>query len=270
MLIASLPMYDLKELHEYTDQWWSGLARALRETGFKQVPEELQRNDDPTAIWQSPNLLFSQCCGMDFVSQNPDQPRVQLVATPIYDTPECVGVFYRSLIIVRADDPAQTLSDLRQRNAAVNLNGSHSGYNALRYLIAPLAQGRKFFTKVIYTGSHIASIQAVQQQQADCAAIDCVSYALLQTHRPHAVQGLRILARSPYAPGLPFVTHSQRNAEQLARLQTGLHNALNDPKLTGARAALLLEGATPLSASTYQSIANMAQAAEQLRYSRIN
>src|SRR5690606_16819606 len=115
---ASLPMYDLPGLEAATDAWWAGLAAAFRAEGLADVPERLTREDDHAALWTAPDLLFSQTCGYPLTHALAG--RVRLVATPVYDCPGCGGGTYRSEILVRADDPARSLADLRQRRAAVN------------------------------------------------------------------------------------------------------------------------------------------------------
>lgn len=42
----------------------------------------------------------------------------------------------------------------------------------------------------MFSGSHRQSLRELQQENADIAAIDCVTYALLQRHQPQALAGL--------------------------------------------------------------------------------
>lgn len=41
----------------------------------------------------------------------------------------------------------------------------------------------------MFSGSHRQSLRELQQENADIAAIDCVTYALLQRHQPQALAG---------------------------------------------------------------------------------
>ncbi len=69
-----------------------------------------------------------------------------------------------------------------------NAEHSQSGYNVLRKMVAPLSrEGR--FSAVMFSGSHRQSLRELQQENADIAAIDCVTYALLQRHQPQALAG---------------------------------------------------------------------------------
>ena len=63
-----------------------------------------------------------------------------------------------------------------------------------------------FFSEVVFSGSHRQSLRELQQENADIAAIDCVTYALLQRHQPQALAGLVAIGWSPAAPGLPLIT----------------------------------------------------------------
>ena len=118
MAIASLPMYDLPEVAAATDDWWRGLVRSLRREGVRAVPRRLTRCAEPEVPWRAPDLLFSQTCGYPLTHALNGQ--LALVATPVYAAPACQGPVYRSLIVVRADDRAADLAELRGRTAAVN------------------------------------------------------------------------------------------------------------------------------------------------------
>lgn len=260
-------MYDLPEIRRITDAWWAGLARALRRQGIATVPEQLSRSGLFGAEWRDPDLLLSQCCGWDLTHEAAAQLRV--VATPVYAAPDCAGPFYRSLFLVRGDDPAANLSVLRGCRCVVNMLGSQSGYNTLRYALAPLVRSGRFFDAVIETGSHAASLAAVQSGRADLASVDWVSFALLARHRPAATAGLRVLARSRRAPALPYVTRSECPPKRLAKLRAGLRQALTDPALAAVRETLLIEDFRVLPATAYRYIVDQERRAVQLGYPRI-
>ena len=269
MAVASLPMYDLPELHTLTDAWWANLARALRIEGYdtNRIPAALTRNPIQGLEWRDPELLLSQCCGYDLTHDA--APFLQLIGTPIYAVEDCDGPYYRSLIIVRASHPGDTLADLRGEVCAINASGSHSGYNVLRFMLAPLAQGQAFFRTVKTSGSHTASLQMVQTQVADCAAIDCVSFALLQRYRPAVTAGLRVLERSPLAPGLPYVTSLERSEQELAHIINAVHNVFVDHSCAYLRDALLLSDLEHVPLSRYQSLLTMEQQAIAMDYPHI-
>jgi len=258
---ASLPMYDLPEARAATDAWWRGLAQAFRRAGLPQAPERLTRGAGARRLWRARDLLFSQTCGYPLTHALAG--RVRVIATPAYAVPECDGSRYRSLLMVRAEDPASDLAGFAGRIAAVNAPDSHSGCNVLRAMVAPLAPGGRFFASVAVSGGHAASLALVRRGKADLCAVDCVTHALLVRYRPRAVAGLRLLARSPTAPGLPYVTAGSIQPDDLTRLRDGLTEAVAQPQLREAREALLISGAQVLPERDYQSIVDFEAAAER-------
>ena len=264
MAIASLRMYDLPELRPVNDGWWAGLARHFRAAGLSDVPDRLSRDSDHRLPWGAPELCLAQACGYPLTHDF--RGRIQVIATPCYRAPGCAGARYASLLMVKEDDLASSLADLRGRVAAYNSRDSHSGYNVLRAMLAPHAEGGCFLGGAIETGGHMASLIAVQQGTADVAAVDCVTVALARQHRPSAVAGLRILAESPKAPGLPYVTSARRPADSLARLRAGLFAAADDPALAEHRDALLLTGFELLPEAAYEPIAELERSSLELGY----
>jgi len=267
MAVASLPMYDLPELRAATDAWWQGLAHAFRREGIADVPDRLDRRASYQEVCSRPDLLFSQTCGYPLVHALTN--RVALVATPHYRAEGCEGPNYCSVVVVGADSAARTIEDLRGARCAVNGLDSQSGYNALRALVAPHVDHGRFFGGVAVTGGHRASIARVAAREADIAAIDCVSYALLARHRPQALTGVRVLGRTASAPSLPYITRAGADADLLRRLRGGLDRALGDPGLAEARDALLLDGAAVLPLAAYDRIDELEQAAIAAGYPQI-
>src|SRR6188474_2902305 len=137
MRIASLPMYDVPELSAETDALWAAFARALTAEGIEGVPAELTRARHHREPWDDPDLLISQICGYPLVHHFTG--RLRVIATPRYAVPECAGSWYTSRVMVRADSPANRLDDLFGAVCAANELDSHSGTNAMRALIAPIA-----------------------------------------------------------------------------------------------------------------------------------
>src|SRR5262245_36812262 len=128
-------MYDLPEPARATNALWRGLARHFRQAGLSEVPERLTPNPDLPAHWLSPDLLFGQTCG--YPLRRAVRGRVRVVATPRYAAAGCEGARYCSLLLVQEASGYRALEDLRGARAAFNGTDSQSGYNALRYLVAP-------------------------------------------------------------------------------------------------------------------------------------
>jgi ABC-type phosphate/phosphonate transport system substrate-binding protein len=238
--IAAFPMYDYPELAAAHDALWLTLASRLVAAGVENVPRKLTRSLGHFDIWRHPRLLLGQGCEYPLATSFAGSFR--LVATPCYAAPGCEGAHYRSAIVVRTDDPAETLVHLRQRRCAINEPDSNSGMNLLRAAIAPLAGGARFFESVSVSGSHRASAVMVAEGRADVAALDCVSFAHFRQLYPESVANLRILCWTPSSRSLPFITSGATDDSTLEVLRSALAGAMADATLAGARERLFLTG----------------------------
>ena len=240
MPIASLPMYDFPWTVAANDALWASICARLGEAGV-QAPARLTRAGDLAALWRHPGLILGQTCGYPYATGLKDT--VTLIAAPEYSFPGCEGASHRSFLIRRASDSRIALIEFRGAVAALNAHDSNTGMNLLRAMIAPIAGGAPFFSSVVVTGSHEASVAAVAEGQADLASIDCVSFALLRRGRPELVERVAIVADSPLSPCLPFIASARLPSPTIAAAREALLAALADPDLAEARAALGLKGA---------------------------
>ena len=170
---------------------------------------------------------------------------------------------YRSYVLVREENEARGLPDLRDAVCAINSFNSHSGANALRAMVAPLAAEGRFFSRVRVTGALCASLACIRSGEADVMAMDCVLHALLQRHRPAALADTQILASTATAPAPPFVTSASTGADRLALVREALIAAMADPASAAAREALLIDGVEVLPLRSYQRVVEIE--AEALR-----
>jgi len=248
-------MYDLAELKAATDAWWNGLARAFTREGIKDVPDLLDRSGDYRDSWTRPELLLGQTCGYPLTHEL--REKVALVATPCYRAYGCEGHRYASIIIVHTDAPARDLCGFRGKRCVVSNPASHSGYNAFRHAVAPLADQKPFFGSVVFSGSHLKSVHMVSTGEAEVTAIDSVTFALLARHNPSALAAVRPLGLTALAPGLPYITSTRADADTIKRLKAGLVSACHDPALAECRAALLIDGFSFLSLADYDRVDEM-------------
>lgn len=235
--VAALPMYDWPEVRAHTDALWAALRARFRAGGIA-APETLRREGDLMRIWTDPRLTLAQTCGLPFVRRLAG--RVTLLGAPDFGVPDCPPGYYDSAVVVRGDDPRETLAAFRGAHLALNATDSQSGCAAILHHAAPLARGARFFGAATVTGSHEASAALVAAGGADLAAIDHVSWRLMRRLRP-ATAGLRVLMRTDPTPGLPYVAalgvdaagHRAAIAEALATLPAETRDALD---LRGFRA----------------------------------
>jgi len=257
-------MYDLPELRREVDAWWSGLAVSFRSEGVSNVPDCLDHSVAFDALWSAPDLLFAQACGYPMVGRWAG--RLEYLATPRYAAPGCDGTSYCSWIVVSVNSTARTIEDLRGARCSINSRISHSGYNAMRALVAPLAEHGRFFGSVTESGGHLESLKQIQRGEADVAAIDCVTHALLSRCRSDVIAATRIIGRTGEAPGLPYVTRAPADSDLMLRLRAGLLRAFADPLLRPVRDVLLIAGLEVLPVGTYRCMTDMEAEARRRRY----
>ena len=239
---------------------WQGIAGHLRAAGVPDVPVTLTWPDSMAPHWLTPDLLLSQACGFPLVTVL-DQ-RVQLVGAFAYEAPGCTGVLNRSQLVVRQDDPAGTLDDLRGRRLAINGIDSQSGYNSLRALLVPMVRAGRFFGTTHVSGAHHLSLLAVRDGLADVAAIDCVSLAGFQKHQPDITAGLRVLGQTAAYPGLPLITAAATTADTMSALRDALNWVTRAPAMAEVRADLFIRKFEPLTMADYQVCRDMRAAAD--------
>ena len=235
-MIAALPMYDRSELRAETDALWAAIRDALRGRGVD-APETLTRDSDPWDIWQSPDLILAQTCGLPYRARL--HGRVTLVATPEYALPGCPPGHYCSVILARGADVPD------RPRVAINDPLSQSGWAALQDWAAtaglPLGP-------VTITGSHAASARAMAEGRADLAAIDAQTWR--QLVRFDGADPALEIARTPPTPGLPLITAAGRDP---APIRAALSEALATlPAATAA--ALDLRDFVTIDPAAYRAI----------------
>lgn len=238
-MIASLPMYDRPETAVANDRLWQGVRERLG-TG----PERLTRGGDPWAEWQSPDLILSQTCGLPYRARL--HAKVGLVASPVYDLPDCPDGHYYSVFVARADDPRTDPADFAGSVLAYNEPLSQSGWAAPQ----AHARARGFaFGPVLRTGAHRLSGLAVAEGRADIAALDALTWLLITRHDAVA-RDLRAIGRTEPSPGLPYITAAGRDPAPI-RAALGQALAALSPR---DRATLGLRGVTYLAPESYLAL----------------
>lgn len=259
----SLPMYLLPGMRPATEAWAEALVHHLGAAGFNGV--DIVWDQSAETLWRAPDLLLSQSCGYPLTHGFSDA--LQPVATPSYGAEGCIGRFYSSRVIVSEKSGATALEDLRGTRSAVNGFDSQSGWAALCADLLESGLQHPVFSEIRISGSHHGSLKAVQEGQADVAALDAVTYALLE--RSGLTTGVRTLGFTRRAPALPYVTRRDASPETVAALQAALEAAVKDPEMADARTALLLQGLSPATREDYREIAEQPSAAPETMAERI-
>ncbi|MDR3493954.1 MAG: PhnD/SsuA/transferrin family substrate-binding protein, partial [Ancalomicrobiaceae bacterium] len=195
------------------------------------------------------DLLVSQTCGYPLVLGL--NGAVRVLGAFNYAADGCDGALYRSYVVARSNEQYRTLQQFRGRRAAYNSADSHSGYNAFRALVAPMASHGRFFAGAIETGSHLNSIDYVLSGRADVAAIDCVVLQAVERDDPDLFSRLTIVTSTAPTPSLPLITHGSASDEQVALIRSALTEVAEDAGIAELRGRLMIDGFTPLEFSDY-------------------
>lgn len=267
-MIAALPMYEPPWLRTAHNCLWSLLAKELRNRGVGGVPSALHRGGDLVETWTSPSLLLGQTCGYPLLTRLHES--VQIVATPHYAAEGCDGAYHRAAIVVRATDPAPSISDLRGTRAGINDPGSNTGMNLFRAAIARVADGRQFFRSVTVTGSHARSLAAILSGKIDVASVDAVTLALMRDRYPSHLNGLRIVDWTPPSPALPLITSARSPRSLVDALREALSSILADPDNEDILRPLRITGFSLLDRDDYQPLLVMEREAIAQGYPALN
>ena len=243
--LLAFPMYAVDRAD--TRALWLAVKGLLAARGVSVDRDPGWPESDLLSHWQQPALILSQTCGYPLVTLLPD---VQVVGCFHYTAPGCEGIQYRSFLVVRAEDRQLTLADFRGRRAVCNSADSQSGYHALRKKVAD----DNFFSQTTFSGSHRQSLIDVKHGEGDIAAIDCVTWALLQRHEPERLAGLAVIDRTPLTPGLPLITSHNTSPETLNAIRDALHELVDAPEYREVRDAVLIGGFSVVTRDAYASL----------------
>jgi ABC-type phosphate/phosphonate transport system substrate-binding protein len=230
-------MYDYPHTRASNTLLWTLIREKL---GYG--PAELTHDSDLWYIWQSPELVFSQTCGLPFRAGLHET--VQLIGTPDYGLIDCPAGYYNSVIVVSSASNIKDLKSLEGRSMAYNEGLSQSGWAAPQ---AHLKQANVSFKTGPRTGSHKASAQAVVTSGADFAAIDALTWEMLRVNIPEVTDKIRVLDRTLPTPALPYITSMPQDAITIAN---AIESAIKSLP-AAARETLHLKGLVRLSPCAY-------------------
>jgi ABC-type phosphate/phosphonate transport system substrate-binding protein len=249
-MIANLMMYVWHETEAATNRFWALIREALTDRGIE-APEGLAQGAREFEVWTDPDLVLSQTCGMPYRLWLHD--RVALVGTPDYGLENCAPGHYRSAMVVRVDDPREALGDYQAGVFAYNQTFSHSGYAAPYALCA---EHGFWFENRVQTHGHRMSAQAVAEGRADIAALDGVTWRLMQKHEP-LTKRLRVLCWTEESPGLPLITAREGDEHEI---RDAMSQAIENADKSDL-AALGLRGLVEIPKEAYLSVANPPESA---------
>ncbi len=153
--------------------------------------------------------------------------------------------------MVRVDDTRTTLKAFEKARIVCNSITSQSGYAALKqhWQNTSLVWPNHTANELRFSGDHRVSAKAVAEGHADIAALDILSYTLMQAHDDFTNQ-LRILDYTAPTPALPFICAPQFDVSLIAHaLQTGVETLTEQDRQT-----LGLHGIVDIAAELYHEV----------------
>jgi ABC-type phosphate/phosphonate transport system substrate-binding protein len=249
---ASLPMYNLPEMRPVNLCFWKTLRELLAEAGLRDLPKSLSLERPPLPERIGPEVLFSQTCG--YPLETIFRGQAIRLGTPCYDAPGCDGPTHCGFFIVPAGSGARTLSDLTGGVFLINHRHSNSWMNLARRALADIAGGRPLFARAVETGSQPGNLDRIARGEGDATAVDCVTYAFWRRYRPEMAPKVRVLARTPPSPAIPFVTSIATPTATVAILRAALHRVVQEERYRVVREGLMLADIVDVPEARYRAL----------------
>jgi ABC-type phosphate/phosphonate transport system substrate-binding protein len=250
------------------------IGRALAAYVGPRIGIETEFVDD--VPWQERERLLDEgtihagwICGLPYV-QKADclRPGLELIAAPVMAGKRYAGrPVYFSDVVVRRDHPAHSFLDLRGSRWGYNEPGSHSGYNVVRYQLARRCETAGYFSRVVETGAHQATLRKIADGEIDASAIDSTVLETEFMRHPGLRRTLRVVESWGPSPAPPWVVSRRVPAalrSKLRQLFRDLHGrAAGRAILRKARMACF----AGVSDRDYDPIRRMSCAAEEYKLS---
>jgi phosphonate transport system substrate-binding protein len=150
---------------------------------------------------------------------------IKLLAQPVFEK----GQQYRCLVIVPAESPAQSITDLTNKVMAFTDRESNTGCLVPSHLLFQLGYDPEtFFQRIIYTGSHDRSIVAVGRKIVDVACIDSLIWYSKLRSEPELKDRIRVIWQSEAFGPPPIVVPANIDPVLEQKLQTAFLNLHQD------------------------------------------
>ncbi len=239
---VELGMYPFTSVAWAWDEIWAAVHERAPWT-----PASLTRSGDVHARWYDNDCIITQVCGWPFAALHRNDMHV--VGAFSLDLPDADGVGHYHSVLLSADD--RPLAELvgAQIHAVANSADSLSGWLSLR--AATVGVGQEWPGTVTFTSAHHDSIRALAKGEADLAAIDSWSLALISAEEPELVRGLHRAGMGPRIPTPALTARKSLGDRLVAELRDAFDDALGAPETVDARSALHIGGFARLGLDDY-------------------
>ncbi len=243
-MIASLGMYDRAEVQPCNDRLWALIRDGLRAAG-RAAPDALTRGAGAYwPAWEAPDLVLSQTCGFPYRAKL--HGKVTLIGTPDFGVQGCEAGYYRSVFVAAKTDPRRAVAQFDGASLAFNEDLSQSGWAAPQNFAR--AHGIAL-RPVVRTGGHLLSARAVAEGRAEIAALDAITWEMIQRHEAFAAR-LQVVGLTDPTPGLPYISALGADAAMMFDVIAAAIDALPAADKT----ALCLRGLVKIDAAAYLAV----------------
>jgi ABC-type phosphate/phosphonate transport system substrate-binding protein len=141
--------------------------------------------------------------------------------------------------------------------------------NLPRLSLARIAGRKSFFSSLVMTGGHVASLERLDESGIDICSIDNVTWGFFKKFRPAAAERYRILAETVSSPSLPFVTSVNTTQSDAVAIAEALHEIMHDPQTADIRTTLELTGLSVPDVAAYERLGEYGREAADLGFPEI-
>ena len=251
-MIASLDMYNWPESTAAFDLFWARIHDALTAQGIASPPALSVLDENLHDLAASGDLLMGQICGITYARANDEEHRFTALGAFVIDDASLLPGYYSSALITPKGH-APDLSTPQSLTAAINGYGSLSGWIVLAQYVSRQSQDDPF-AQTLISGGHRQSAEMIAQGKADIAAIDLISWKMLQRFAPDVTAKIDVVAYTPPRPGLPLVTSCHQPQETITALKSALKTAFADPDISAALSDLGITGLALHSDEDYRTL----------------
>ena len=254
-------MYDFPEVQNSTEKLLVALVEALEscnETAHVQTPDS-SVHAELMKMWRSKDMVLSQSCGLPFIEEL--HTSVNVVGTPLWTDVSDERGRYRTVIVVPESLGVTSIDQAEGLRPVVSNTQSLSGWCSLGVALANATNDSVVATPYVQSGGHAASLQMLQDNEADIASIDSATFRLLSRHRPELVSGVRVIGHGPLVPATPIVVSKSLavDTEEVCRF---ISEVFGRSELQAALFDIGIGGFVRLANSDYDGIMDLVKIAE--------
>lgn len=254
-------MYDLAEVHASTMQILLALASSLCAIGLDahaDIPVA-SGHADLLRYWSSDGMLLSQSCGLPFIEDLHDV--VDIVGTPLWTDVSDDRGRYRTVIVVRKSLDITSIDNAQGLRPVINHSRSLSGWCSLGVALANATNESPITIPYVESGGHAASLQMLQDGEADIASIDAATFRLLSSNRPTLTSNLRVIGHGPLVPATPIIVSKSCGATADEVFQV-VDEVFRRPVMQGAMDHIGISGFVRLTNNDYDGVMELVKTAE--------